>query len=69
MPCTGCFGPVEQSPDYGGKALSFVASIVNLEDPVEAQRVLAKVADPTGIFYRYSLPTSKLGRKKPRRRT
>ncbi len=69
MPCTGCFGPVEQSPDYGGKALSFVASIVDVEDPAEAQRVLAKVADPTGIFYRYSLPTSKLGRKKPRRRT
>ena len=68
MPCTGCFGPVEQSPDYGGKALSFVASIVDVQDPAEAQKVLAKVADPMGIFYRYSLPTSKLGRKKPRRR-
>jgi F420-non-reducing hydrogenase small subunit len=69
MPCTGCFGPVEESPDFGGKALSFVASIVDIQDPAEAQRVLAKVADPAGIFYRYSLPTSKLGRRKPRRRT
>ena len=69
MPCTGCFGPVEESPDYGGKALSFVASIVDITDPDEAKKVLDKVADPAGIFYRYSLPTSKLGRKKPRRRT
>ncbi len=64
MPCTGCFGPVQESPDYGGKALSFVASIVDLQDSAEAKEVLAKVADPTGIFYRYSLPTSKLGRKR-----
>ncbi len=69
MPCSGCFGPLDQAPDYGGKALSFVASIVDLEDPAEAKKVLAKVADPAGIFYRYSLPTSKLGRKKPRRRS
>jgi F420-non-reducing hydrogenase small subunit len=69
MPCSGCFGPLDQSPDYGGKALSFVASIVDIQDPTEAQKVLAKVADPAGIFYRYSLPTSKLGRKKPRRRS
>ncbi len=69
MPCTGCFGPVQESPDYGGKALSFVASIVDIENPEEAKKVLGKVADPTGIFYRYSLPTSKLGRKRSRRRT
>ncbi len=69
MPCSGCFGPLDQAPDYGGKALSFVASIVDLEDPAEAKKVLARVADPAGIFYRYSLPTSKLGRKKPRRRS
>lgn len=69
MPCSGCFGPLDQAPDYGGKALSFIASIVDVEDPSEAKKVLAKVADPAGIFYRYSLPTSKLGRKKPRRRS
>ncbi len=69
MPCTGCFGPLDQTPDYGGKALSYLASIVDVSDHDEAQKVMAKVADPTGIFYRYSLPTSKLGRRKmPRRR-
>jgi F420-non-reducing hydrogenase small subunit len=69
MPCSGCFGPVQESPDYGGKALSFVASIVDLQDQASAKTVLGKVADPVGIFYRYSLPTSKLGRKRLRRRT
>jgi F420-non-reducing hydrogenase small subunit len=64
MPCTGCFGPLDQASDYGGRALSYVASIVNVNDEEEARKVLAKVADPTGIFYRYSLPTSKLRRKR-----
>lgn len=67
MPCTGCFGPLDRESDSGGKALSYVASIVNLNDETEARRVLAKVADPTGIFYRYSLPTSKLGRRRLRK--
>ncbi len=68
MPCSGCFGPLDSAPDVGGKALSYLASIVNVNDPEQARRVMEKVADPTGIFYRYSLPTSKLGRKRIRRR-
>ncbi len=64
MPCTGCFGPLPETPDVGGKAVSFVASIVDAQDATAAQAVLAKVADPVGIFYRYSLPTSKLARRK-----
>ncbi|HKZ48953.1 MAG TPA: oxidoreductase [Thermoplasmata archaeon] len=64
MPCTGCFGPLDQTPDYGGTAVSFLASIVDVNDEAEAKRVLDKVADPTGIVYRYSLARSKLGRKR-----
>ena len=64
MPCTGCFGPLDSTPDYGGKALSYLASIVDVNDEAEAKRVLEKVADPTGIVYRYSLPRSKLGRRR-----
>ena len=64
MPCTGCFGPLDNTQDYGGKAISYLASIVDLNDEAEAKRVLAKVADPTGIVYRYSLPRSKLGRRR-----
>ena len=67
MPCTGCFGPLDTATDYGGRALSYLASIVNVNDEAEARRVMAKVADPTGVFYRYSLPTSKLGRRQRRK--
>jgi F420-non-reducing hydrogenase small subunit len=68
MPCSGCFGPLDRTSDVGGKALSYLASIVDVSDEQEARRVLAKVADPVGIFYRYSLPKSKLGRRQNRRR-
>jgi len=64
MPCSGCFGSLEKTPDYGAKALSYIASIVDVTDQEEARKVMEKVADPTGIFYRYSMPASKLGRKR-----
>lgn len=64
MPCTGCFGPLDQTADFGGKAVSFLASIVDVNDEAEAKKILDKVADPTGIVYRYSLARSRLGRKR-----
>lgn len=67
MPCSGCFGPLDRTPDPGAKALSYIASIVDIFDQEEARKAMDKVADPTGIFYMYSLPTSKLGRKRMRR--
>jgi F420-non-reducing hydrogenase small subunit len=63
MPCTGCFGPLDRVRDYGGKALSEIASILNSNDEGEIERALEKVADPVGTFYRYSLPKSFLGRR------
>jgi len=32
MPCTGCFGPTSRVRDFGGKALSALASIVDSND-------------------------------------
>lgn len=64
MPCTGCFGPLDQTRDYGAKALSFLASIVDVTDEDAARAAMEKVGDPTGVFYRYSLATSTLGRRR-----
>ena len=64
MPCTGCFGPTSRVKDYGGKALSAVASIVDSNDETEIERILAGVPDPVGTLYRYSLPASLLRRKR-----
>jgi len=64
MPCTGCFGPTSRVQDFGGKALSAIASIVDSNDEGEIDRILSTIPDPLGTFYRYSLPSSSLRRKK-----
>jgi len=64
MPCSGCFGPTSRVRDYGGKALSALASMVDSNDAAEIERILQSVPDPTGTLYRYSLPSSLLRRKR-----
>ncbi len=64
MPCTGCFGPTSRVRDYGAKALSAISSIIDSNDPEEIEKIVHTVPDPVGTFYRYSLPSSLLRRKK-----
>jgi F420-non-reducing hydrogenase small subunit len=64
MPCTGCFGPVDRVRDFGGKALSAIASIVDSTDEQALAKIFAGVPDPAGSFYRYSVPASLLGQKR-----
>jgi F420-non-reducing hydrogenase small subunit len=64
MPCTGCFGPTSRVRDQGGKFLSSIAAQVSSRDEAQIVEVLAKIPDPVGTFYRYSLPASLLRRKK-----
>jgi F420-non-reducing hydrogenase small subunit len=64
MPCTGCFGPTSRVRDYGAKALSAISSIIDSNDEEEIEKIVHKVPDPVGTFYRYSLPTSLLRRRK-----
>jgi F420-non-reducing hydrogenase small subunit len=63
MPCTGCFGPLGRVHDFGGKALSAVASIVDSTYEKTLAQVFEAVPDPAGTFYRYSVPASFLTRK------
>jgi F420-non-reducing hydrogenase small subunit len=63
MACTGCFGPTSRVRDYGAKALSAFASIIDSNDPEEIERIVQTVPDPVGRFYRYSLPASSLHAK------
>lgn len=63
MPCTGCFGPLDRVRDFGAKALSEIASILDLNDEREIERAIEKIPDPVGTFYRYSLPRSLLERR------
>jgi F420-non-reducing hydrogenase small subunit len=64
MPCTGCFGPTSRVRDYGAKALSAISSIIDSNDEAEIEKIVETVPDPVGTFYRYSLPSSMLRRKR-----
>jgi F420-non-reducing hydrogenase small subunit len=64
MPCTGCFGPLGRVRDYGGKALSAIASIVDTTDEKVLAKIFEAVPDPAGTFYRYNVPASFLARKR-----
>jgi F420-non-reducing hydrogenase small subunit len=64
MPCTGCFGPSSRVRDFGAKALSSLASIIDSNDEQEIERIAETIPDLVGTFYRYSLPASFLRRKK-----
>jgi F420-non-reducing hydrogenase small subunit len=63
MPCRGCFGPTKEVKDMGAKFLSSLASIIDIDDEKEIEKVAQSVIDPIGLFYMYSLPTSILRRK------
>ena len=69
MPCTGCFGPLDRVTDYGAKAASFVASIVDFQDEESIEKVMDRLPDPVGTFYRYTLASSSLGGRPRRNKT
>ena len=58
MPCRGCLGPLDGVRDQGAKAISFIASLVDATDPEEIAEIVSGIADPAGLFYRYSLAAS-----------
>jgi F420-non-reducing hydrogenase small subunit len=64
MPCRGCFGPMDDVFDQGAKFLSAFASILEPKDAAAIETLLNQIPDPAGTFYRYSLPTSLLRRRK-----
>ncbi|MEN3046863.1 MAG: oxidoreductase [Candidatus Hydrothermales bacterium] len=58
-PCTGCFGPLDDVKDYGAKAVSFLASIIDSNDEKEIEKIIDEgLSNPLAIVYRYSLPKS-----------
>jgi F420-non-reducing hydrogenase small subunit len=63
MPCTGCFGPLDGVYDYGAKALSSIASILDYTTEDEIKKALEAWPDIVGTLYRYYLAASPLGSK------
>jgi len=61
MPCRGCYGPAGDAIDQGAKMASALGTIIDSEDEQVILDTIEQVADPTGTFYCFSLPTSLLG--------
>jgi F420-non-reducing hydrogenase small subunit len=58
MPCRGCLGPLDGVRDQGASAVSFIASLIAETDPGKIAEIVSEIADPAGLFYRYSLAAS-----------
>ena len=69
MPCTGCGGSTPNQLEIGAAMISTLASILSVDKPndectdKDIETIMAKIHDPVGIFYMYSLPDSILKRK------
>lgn len=61
LPCRGCFGPVGEVKDQGGGGVGFLAALLEGASEEELEQALDGLADPTGLLYRYSLPSSLFG--------
>jgi F420-non-reducing hydrogenase small subunit len=57
-------GPTSGVLDYGAKAVSAVASLIDSTDEHEVIARVGEIVDPIGTFYRYSLPASQLRRRR-----
>ncbi|MHA1917539.1 MAG: oxidoreductase [Candidatus Ranarchaeia archaeon] len=64
VPCRGCFGPPSNIKDQGAKMVGILSSLVQTKDVAKFKKIYSDILDPTGTFYRFTLPTSILRRKK-----
>ncbi len=69
QPCRGCMGPMSGVAEQGAKSLSMIASILGIDEEenmsdADVAKLIDGIADPAGTVYRFSLPSSLLGRKR-----
>jgi F420-non-reducing hydrogenase small subunit len=62
MPCRGCFGPTPDALDAGTKFLAALGAVTAGRTIEEVVASADTLADPLGTLYRFSLPSSLLGR-------
>jgi F420-non-reducing hydrogenase small subunit len=62
MPCRGCYGPPPNAVDQGARMVSALSSLIDAVEPAEIERILDRIPDPIGTFYRFSLAHSILRR-------
>jgi F420-non-reducing hydrogenase small subunit len=65
MPCRGCFGPTPDALDAGTKFLAGLGAVTSGSSAEEVMATASSLVDPLGTLYRFSLPSSLLGRSVP----
>jgi F420-non-reducing hydrogenase small subunit len=64
-PCIGCHGPNQGAEDFGSRLMTALASVIDSDDHAEIDKIIAQgIPDPVGTFYRFSLASSLLRRKR-----
>jgi F420-non-reducing hydrogenase small subunit len=63
MPCRGCFGPLPGVVGSEPKFLSTLASLLVVERDDDIQAAVDSFDDPVGYLYRFTQPSSILGRR------
>lgn len=63
MPCTGCFGPVSNA-DQGARIIASLGGVLEAEEDKDIAKMIDGIVDPAGTFYRYSIASSLLGKKR-----
>ena len=63
--CRGCYGAPPNILDQGAKMISALSSVIDASTPEEVKKIIDKIADPLGTFYRFSLAASTFRRIQP----
>lgn len=58
IPCRGCYGAPPNVRDQGAKMVSALSSVIDAETPEEARKIMSKIVDQLGTFYRFSMAHS-----------
>ena len=58
IPCRGCYGLPPQVQDQGAKMIAALSSVIDATTPEETRKIMEKIADPLGTFYRFSMAHS-----------
>jgi F420-non-reducing hydrogenase small subunit len=67
IPCRGCFGPVPDVVGSGPKFLSTLTSLLQVEKDEDIEEAIDSIDDPAGYLYRFTQPSSILGRRSPKK--
>jgi len=64
MPCRGCYGRLPEVSDQGAKLIAAIGSMIGSEDEKEIADIIGQIVDPAGTFYRFSMASSFMVRRK-----